>query len=139
MGLSRAMRIAYVDRLRGLAALMVVIAHGASCIPLALYQFPQHFRLSIVGNAYHGVSIFFAISGFLITTKILDASSPSGWFSVPRFYEHRVARIAPCLLLMVAAALWAATLGIERFEVDWKQIPTVLGCIFTFRFNVCVL
>ena len=72
------MRSLYVDRLRGLAALMVVLSHASGYIPGMLVGFPLAFRVSIGANGYHGVSLFFAISGFLITQKIINASTAAG-------------------------------------------------------------
>ena len=88
------MRNLYVDRLRGLAALMVVISHASGYIPLFLYIFPTEFRYALSANGYNGVSIFFTVSGFLITNKLLASSDKRGRFSIRSFYLHRVARIA---------------------------------------------
>jgi peptidoglycan/LPS O-acetylase OafA/YrhL len=84
------------------------------------------------------VSIFFAISGFLITNKILSASDSFGRFSIGFFYLQRIARIAPCLILMVSAGCFVAIIGGDKFAVDWHNMPARLWYIFTFRYNVYI-
>jgi peptidoglycan/LPS O-acetylase OafA/YrhL len=51
------------------------------------------------------------ISGFLITTKILNGGDEAGYFSLFSFYRDRVARIAPCLILMLFVACGLAAMG----------------------------
>lgn len=133
------MRNLYVDRLRGLAVLMVVLSHASGYIPFMLLHLPYRIRVSIAANGYHGVSIFFAVSGFLITSKLLAASDSNGRFSIISFYRDRIARIAPCLILMVCAGLYVATLGIDLFAIDWSTAPQRLWYIFTFRYNTLLL
>lgn len=86
-----------LDALRGVACLMVLVAHlravdGLSWMP------------DYVGVA--GVGIFFALSGFLITRILLaDRSAGRG---LNEFYTRRVARICPIyyLLIVVLAVVW---------------------------------
>lgn len=130
------MRNLYVDRMRGLAALMVVLSHASGYIPLMFFGLPDPLRYAISANGYSGVSIFFTVSGFLITNKILASQDATGRFSISTFYLHRAARILPCLVLMVIAGLFVATLGIERFAINWRTVPERLVYIFTFVYNV---
>jgi peptidoglycan/LPS O-acetylase OafA/YrhL len=130
------MRNLYVDRLRGLAALMVVLSHASGYIPGTLAGFPLAFRVSIGANGYHGVSLFFAISGFLITQKIINASTAAGSFSLNEFYLHRVGRIAPCLILMICLACLISFSGIRDTQIDWPGFPRVLLEILTFTYNL---
>jgi peptidoglycan/LPS O-acetylase OafA/YrhL len=51
--------------LRGLAALMVVLSHACGYIPAIFYHFPDELRVAIMHNGYHGVFVFFTISGVL--------------------------------------------------------------------------
>jgi peptidoglycan/LPS O-acetylase OafA/YrhL len=134
----KAGRNLYVDRLRGLASLSVVLSHasGYGFIDIMLYVVPYHVRVSIAANAYHAVTLFFVISGFLITTKLLNDGDEAGRFSLSSFYRDRVARIAPCLILMLTAACGLAAIGIQAFRVDWSKIPSALWAVFTFQYNV---
>jgi len=73
-----------VDGLRALAVLLVVF---------------EHLHTSVTGG-YIGVDVFFVISGYLISSVILSEMS-AGVFSITRFYERRIRRIFPALLVML--------------------------------------
>ncbi|MCA9093158.1 MAG: acyltransferase [Planctomycetaceae bacterium] len=79
-----------LDGLRGIAVLAVVLMHaGLGCT-----------------GGFVGVDIFFVLSGFLITSIILDGTD-AGTFSLFGFAERRVRRIAPALIVTLAATLIA--------------------------------
>ena len=73
-----------VDGLRAVAVLLVVF---------------DHIHTHVTGG-YIGVDVFFVISGYLITSVILSEMA-SGRFSVTNFYERRIRRIFPALLVML--------------------------------------
>lgn len=84
-----------LDGLRGLAILAVLGYHTA---PHPLLK-----------GGYVGVDLFFVLSGFLITARLLEDHQRHGYISLKRFYLRRVARLAPALLAMLAACcLFAA-------------------------------
>lgn len=83
-----------IDGLRAVAVVPVLLFHaGAGFLPAG----------------YLGVDIFFVISGYLITTILLNDLN-AGRFSLVDFYERRARRILPALFLVVAAsfpfAIW---------------------------------
>lgn len=67
----------------------------------------------------HGVEIFFVISGYLITGKLLEDGS------LPRFYLRRVFRILPVLFAYVAAV---AVVGfiLHRIPLSWSEVTASL-------------
>lgn len=69
-----------------MAVLLVVVQHTMGQIPLEL------------GSV--GVGIFFALSGYLITSLLLDEHALRGSVSLSGFYLRRAARLAPALLLV---------------------------------------
>jgi peptidoglycan/LPS O-acetylase OafA/YrhL len=83
-----------IDGLRALAVLVVLFFH-----------------LGIGGfsGGYVGVDLFFVISGFLITQQIVREKA-DGEFSLLSFYERRVRRLVPALLLMLAVSLLAGAM-----------------------------
>jgi peptidoglycan/LPS O-acetylase OafA/YrhL len=80
-----------LDGLRAVAILSVIAYHGTG---------------TFGGGARLGVSLFFVISGFLITWLLLKEHSTTGDVSLKRFYFRRALRIFPAyyafLLLIIA-------------------------------------
>jgi peptidoglycan/LPS O-acetylase OafA/YrhL len=83
-------RFASLDGLRCLAVVPVVW-HHATPRPLA----------GFLGRGPLGVDLFFAISGFLITTLLLRERRSQGMVSVGRFYARRALRIFPAYYLVL--------------------------------------
>ena len=69
-------------------------------VPVLLF----HLDRNILGGGFVGVDIFFVISGFLITS-ILLSDVQSGRLDFGRFYQRRIARIAPAFFLVLAVVL----------------------------------
>jgi peptidoglycan/LPS O-acetylase OafA/YrhL len=66
-----------------------------------------------LSRGYHGVSLFFVISGFLITTLLLREKERTGVISLRKFYLRRALRIFP-LYYAVLALYVAMVLYVER-------------------------
>lgn len=83
-----------IDGLRAIAVVAVILNHaGFGWIP----------------GGFLGVDLFFVISGYLIT-GILAADLAAGDFAFGRFYERRVRRILPALLLVTLLCIPPAVL-----------------------------
>ncbi|MBL4908242.1 MAG: acyltransferase, partial [Sneathiella sp.] len=65
---------------------------------LAIFAF--HLGFSSFSGGFVGVDIFFVISGYLIIPRIVDGLE-TGTFSLADFYERRIRRILPALLLIL--------------------------------------
>ena len=92
------MKIKYrpeIDGLRAIAVGIVVLYHAD--IKLRGY--------SIFTGGFIGVDIFFVISGYLITSIILNELISTGYFSFKNFYERRVRRILPALIVVMFVTL----------------------------------
>ena len=107
-----------LDGLRAIAALMVMVFHFGP-----INYFPH---IIIFGQT--GVDLFFVLSGFLITTILLQ--SPHGdWSEVRKFYIRRSLRIFPLYygsLFVLIAVGWAAPLWywfyLQNFPLAFAQI-----------------
>jgi len=102
--MSKSIHLSGLNGLRAIAALAVVISH----ITLALDSFglvATIFGSDINGNpkglllASYGVSIFFALSGFLITFLLLKEKEVSKGLNIEHFYIRRLLRIWPLYYL----------------------------------------
>lgn len=91
-----------IDGLRALAVLPV----------LAFHAFP-----SALPGGFAGVDLFFVISGYLIGLIVLR-SLQLGNFRFGEFYAHRVRRIFPALVLVLAASLAAGWLLLTPQELQ---------------------
>jgi peptidoglycan/LPS O-acetylase OafA/YrhL len=77
-----------IDGLRALAVILVVFFHG----------FPEW-----LPGGFIGVDIFFVISGFLISTILLENLEKNS-FSFTNFYARRIRRIFPALIVVLSFA-----------------------------------
>ncbi len=110
-----------MDALRGLAIFFVLMNHVNMRLFLAKIPYTDglaaQLASSLVWNGQYGVQIFFAVSGFLITSTSLRRWGSLSSVSPRDFYVLRFARIAPLLLLLVAALCVLHAVGLEDFVV----------------------
>ena len=94
--------ISQLDGLRGIAVLLVCIAHFYQVDEFALYESSKilgviSFKLSQIG--LRGVDLFFILSGYLITRILLNTKDSTNYFS--SFYARRFFRIFPLYYLVL--------------------------------------
>lgn len=83
--LNRAGRLAHIDALRAFAVILVVLMHsGISRIP---------------GDG--GVTVFFCISGYIISSLLFREHARDGGFDAKGFYWRRFLKLAPPLVLFI--------------------------------------
>lgn len=135
-------RLDGVDLLRGLAILFVLLNHVhmrllIAGIPYAAHT-PKWLIASVVWNGQFGVQIFFAVSGFLITSTALRRWGKLSNVSLRDFYLLRVARIAPMLLALLAVMTVLHYTGVSPFVVSERAggIGRALLAALTLRVNV---
>ncbi|CAM8378723.1 COG1835 Predicted acyltransferases [Candidatus Methylopumilus planktonicus] len=111
-----------IDGLRALAVLMVICFHAKS------YFF---------NGGFVGVDVFFVISGFLITSILLEEIN-KGHFSLVKFYERRARRILPALFFVTLISIplaWIFMTPVDmlNFSKSLIAIPTFLSNIFFLK------
>jgi peptidoglycan/LPS O-acetylase OafA/YrhL len=146
-GLERAAtpRFETVDLLRGLSILGVVLLH--CWVRFIVYDvkmgtgLPRWLSHLLLRNGGNGVTVFFAISGFLITLTSVRRFGGLSNMRPRRFYRIRFARIAPLLVLvlLVLSLLHWASLHSESFDA-WHVkkavgLPRALFSALTFHLN----
>jgi peptidoglycan/LPS O-acetylase OafA/YrhL len=92
----------------------VLLSHAIPALPGAV-AIPDALE-PIVHNGHLGVSIFFVISGYLITLLLVKEWKATGSIALRNFYARRVLRIFPpfyCYLAVVGALTGAGVLNIN--------------------------
>ena len=86
-------RIAYVDGLRAVAVLLVVIHHTAKWND----DLGQGLIQQICAKGAHGVDLFFVLSGFCLSYPVLLQLKDRGWasFDAAAYMARRIVRIVP--------------------------------------------
>jgi peptidoglycan/LPS O-acetylase OafA/YrhL len=103
-----------LDGWRAMAIFAVIISHGKETLFGSLGHWNNPTLFSIAANGRLGVDLFFAISGFLITSRLVEEARRDGRFSLSRFYTRRIFRILPPYLLYLAVLGAAGFFGVLR-------------------------
>jgi peptidoglycan/LPS O-acetylase OafA/YrhL len=113
-------RIDALDGLRAIAIVAVVVYHA---------------DVSWSPGGFLGVSLFFTLSGFLITRLLLDEHAHRGRVALGCFYARRFRRLAPAAvvvlvttsLVLVIDGLWSSALQRDlvaglTYSSNWQQV-----------------
>ena len=107
-----------IDGLRAIAVVPVILFHAG---------------FEIFSGGFVGVDVFFVISGYLITTIIINEMD-EGKFSLLNFYERRARRILPALFFVVLCSLPFAWFLL--MPSDMKDFSQSLVAVATFSSNI---
>ncbi len=112
------MRVKYIDGLRAVAVLGVVVSHAALYSNLDPHG-PAAFYLRSMA---HGVDLFFVLSGFCLSFPTLSKLAAKGEasFDLARFAAHRLLRILPPYWLAMLVTLLAFML--LGWRPDWSRV-----------------
>ncbi len=90
-----------LDILRGLAILLVLLYHGTDGrVPWASAANWLRWPLLAAQYGSGGVQLFFVLSGFLISSILIDTAGKPDYYR--KFYVRRALRILPAYLLILA-------------------------------------
>jgi len=109
---------AEIDGLRALAVLPVILFHAG---------------FEWFSGGFVGVDVFFVISGYLITSILIE-DIENNRFSIVHFYERRARRILPALFFVLAACLPFAWLWLT--PTDLKDFGASLVAVSFFSSNI---
>lgn len=117
-------RLEYIDAMRGIAALLVVLQH-------ALEQaFPRSPVLQVVSPGRFGVVLFFLISGFVVPFSI------KGERPISTFIINRAARLLPALwlsigvLLLIKGPVSPAALLANMLMLQWPLGQQLISAVY---------
>jgi peptidoglycan/LPS O-acetylase OafA/YrhL len=125
--------------LRAIAAMMVAVTHYTIwCAPFPINTVPHNVQAIayLFGLADYGMTLFFTLSGFVITYNYLDF----GWAETPlsslyRFVVLRLSRLYPALLLflvivLVAQSSWEGHAFRIWTALHFLSIETIIPAIY---------
>lgn len=128
-------KLPYITGIDGLRTLAVMAVMGYHLLPTTFK------------GGYLGVSLFFVISGYLMTTILYRNKEQSGKINLKRFYIHRFRRLLPSLIILLvscgAVFVWinkdlihnfrGVTLSSLFFYNNWWQLSQ--GASYFDQFN----
>jgi peptidoglycan/LPS O-acetylase OafA/YrhL len=107
-----------IDGLRAVAVLPVILFHAG---------------FDVFSGGFVGVDVFFVISGFLITSILIDELERDD-FSIARFYERRARRILPALFVVLLACIPFAWMWM--LPAEFKTFSNTLVSVVLFVSNI---
>jgi len=116
-----------IDGLRAIAVLGVILYHSEILIG----------KKYLFSGGFLGVDIFFVISGYLITSIIYQESVINKNFSFFHFYERRIRRLLPALLVVLFFSLFLAYFLLlpVQFQTYLKSIVSSIFFYSNFHFH----
>jgi peptidoglycan/LPS O-acetylase OafA/YrhL len=106
-----------LDGVRGLAVVLVILSHG-----------------NILANGF-GVDMFFVLSGFLISSILMNEANAFGTINLKNFYARRLLRLYPALVILVVSVLLIIYFGADdsAFTMALADGKAVLLYYFNYR------
>jgi peptidoglycan/LPS O-acetylase OafA/YrhL len=96
-----------LDGVRAVSVIAVLLYHGG---------------FSWMHGGFFGVEVFFVVSGFLITSLLLDEREKTGGVSLGQFWLRRARRLLPALVLvLVATGVYATLWGDAQMQSDLRR------------------
>jgi len=109
---------AEIDGLRALAVIPVIFFHAG---------------FDLFSGGFVGVDVFFVISGYLITTILIDDIEAQR-FTVLGFYERRARRLLPALTLVISCCIPVAWFVLNPFDLREFSQSILATSVFSSNF-----
>ena len=122
-------RIPSLDGLRAASILLVMLGHGHMSFPLHGVWAERFW--TVANNGHLGVTVFFVISGFLITTLLRGEMEKSGRISLKAFYQRRTLRIFPAFYVFLAVVALLAHGGL----IPLNRTQLALAATYTMNYQ----
>lgn len=120
-------RDAHIDFLRGVAILLVLLLHYALAYGIAncplLPLLGESALRAVLYNGNYGVTMFFVVSGYLITSMSLKRWGTPAGVDLRAFYTFRFARIVPCIVLALVIIVALGLLDVPYFRNSQRGEP----------------
>lgn len=128
-------RLFNIDGVRGIAATMVVMNHvvfilmNTGIVKDSYFSEIDYHIFSRSGEV--GVQIFFCITAFLFTDRIIKTGNKIEWMS---FFYSRIKRLAPLYIFMITVSLLIAiSISTEKFSLSVGNVYSMIS-MYSFGF-----
>lgn len=131
-----------IDFLRGIAILSVLLLHFNLAYNLS-NGWPVYISTvinALARNGNYGVTLFFVISGFLITKITLQRYNSLAHINLSSFYVFRFSRIMPCMLLaLLIIAILSQFFSVYQNTAHTTSLWLAILSVLTFWHNVLMI
>src|SRR5262245_19040750 len=111
-----------LDGLRAISVLAVLVYHhyvvGAS-------------STGWLPGGFYGVEVFFVVSGYLITSLLLDERSRTGTIALKAFWYRRARRLLPALFVLLGVVVLFALLFLRDSSVSELKSDVIAALTYT--------
>ncbi len=107
-----------IEGLRALAVVLVLAYHA---------------HVGPFDGGYLGVDVFFVVSGFLITSLLLDELQRAGFLSLRRFWARRARRLLPASTLVIVTTLLVGTLVLDPLSAAELARDALAAAVFVIN------
>jgi peptidoglycan/LPS O-acetylase OafA/YrhL len=104
-----------LDGLRGAAIIVVMIFHADT---------------PFMKGGFIGVDIFFVLSGFLITSLLIQEFDESGSISLKNFYMRRVLRLGPALIALLIVYCLASFVVLDEEKANRNYVDALISLAY---------
>ena len=108
-----------IEGLRAVAVMLVLLFHAG---------------VPGMDGGYVGVDVFFVVSGFLITSLMINERDDTGRVSLSGFYSRRIRRILPMSSLVALATLAASWVWLEPLRIRGLAVDVLASAGFSSNF-----
>jgi len=118
MDVSKERKLSYVpelDGMRGFAILAVMCFHA---------------NVPFLMGGFIGVDVFFVLSGFLITSLIINEYDATSKLNLKNFYMRRLLRLGPALLLLLLIFSLFSIIFLSKDEAQSNLIDTIISLFY---------
>jgi peptidoglycan/LPS O-acetylase OafA/YrhL len=111
-----------LDGLRGAAIISVMIFHtGACCLKGGA---------TYLNGGFIGVDIFFVLSGFLITTLLIQEFDGYGSVNLKNFYIRRALRLGPALVALLIVFCLVSFVALNKEDANSNYTDAIISLFY---------
>jgi peptidoglycan/LPS O-acetylase OafA/YrhL len=116
----------WLDGLRGIAISAVFVNH----LQFLIYQGRPLFGWLFLPFGMLGVDVFFVLSGFLITTLLLEEQQNTDRISLKKFYTRRALRLLPALIVLLVCMVVYSKLFLSAQEANSTALLSGIALVY---------